>query len=71
MILESQDSLGVWFLEVKISTTSPCSRRWFRLLILPLILTPTTWPPISEWRRKAKSSGREPLGRSMMSPFGV
>lgn len=47
-IFWSQDSFGVWFFEVRISTMSKFSSFLLRLEILPLILTPTTCSPISE-----------------------
>ena len=70
-IFSIQPTLGVWFLLVKISMMSPWLSLVLRLAILPLILAPVTLAPISVWRRKAKSRGREPFGRSIMSPLGV
>lgn len=46
--LSSQDDLAVGVLLVMISTMSPCSSFWVRLLMLPLILTPVARPPSSE-----------------------
>ena len=51
MILSSQPVFGVWFLPVRISTMSPWLSLVLKLLILPLILTPEDFAPISECRR--------------------
>ena len=67
----SQSRLGLWFLPVIISTTSPV--RSFSLIctLLPLTRPPVQRQPRLECMLKAKSSTDAPAGSILSSPVGV
>ncbi len=58
-------------LEVMISTIFPFFSVVSIGTILPFTFAPTHLHPIAEWILNAKSSGVEPAGSSITSPFGV
>ena len=67
----SQSCLGVWVLEVMISTWSPLFSFCFSCAFLPFTFAPMHLQPSLLWIWKAKSSTVAPLASLNKSPLGV